>query len=128
MMDGMPDERLHAIKERYVDWGSYFVINRGWQYGKTATLRLLAEYLKADYCVLAMDFQKLDSEQFKDGAVFSKAFAGLLLKASQKAGLESANELTAPIERIVNQTDGTKKETGVKVIKVGDGTLVEAVV
>lgn len=61
------DERLRVIKERYVDEGSYFVINRGRQYGKTTTLRLLAEYQQEDYGVLAIDFQKLDSEEFKDG-------------------------------------------------------------
>ncbi len=66
-----------------MDEGSYFVINRGRQYGKTTTLRLLAEYLKEDYGVLSMDFQKLDSEEFRDGDTFSRAFARLFLKASK---------------------------------------------
>ena len=39
------DGRLKKIKEDYVDYGSYFVINKGRQYGKTTTLRALAEYL-----------------------------------------------------------------------------------
>lgn len=35
------DDRLKKIKEDYVDYGSYFVINRGRQYGKTMTLEAL---------------------------------------------------------------------------------------
>lgn len=52
------DDRLKKIKEQYVDCGSYFVINRGRQYGKTTTLHALAEYLKPEYLVLSMDFQE----------------------------------------------------------------------
>lgn len=32
------DERLKKIKGDYVDYGSYFVINRGCQYGKTTNI------------------------------------------------------------------------------------------
>lgn len=35
------NDRLKKIKEDYIDYGSYFVINRGRQYGKTTTLRSL---------------------------------------------------------------------------------------
>ena len=42
------DDRLEKIKEDYVDYGSYFVINRGRQYGKTTTLQALAKYLSGD--------------------------------------------------------------------------------
>lgn len=38
------DGRMREIKERYVEPGSYFVINRGRQYGKTTTLWALEEY------------------------------------------------------------------------------------
>lgn len=44
------------MKERYVDRGSYFVINRGRQYGKTTILRALAEYIRPVYAVVSMDF------------------------------------------------------------------------
>ena len=54
------DERLKRIKEDYVDEGSYFVINRGRQYGKTTTLRALAEFLEDDYVVFSMDFHSLN--------------------------------------------------------------------
>ena len=51
------DERLEKIKRLYVDRKKYFVINRGRQYGKTTTLKALAEYLKDMYVVIAMDFR-----------------------------------------------------------------------
>lgn len=51
-----PDEWLKRIKEDYIEEGSYFVINRRRQYGKTTTLKTLAEYLKDDYIVFFTDF------------------------------------------------------------------------
>lgn len=38
------DGRLRQIQERYIDRGSYFVINRGRQYGKTTILHALAVF------------------------------------------------------------------------------------
>nr|WP_296488342.1 ATP-binding protein [uncultured Acetatifactor sp.] len=72
------DDRLDAIKRLYVDRGKYFVINRGRQYGKTTTLRALAEYLKDDYVVLPMDFQALGADCFVDGPTFVLAFIDYL--------------------------------------------------
>ena len=46
------DDRIKKIKEKYVDDGSYFVINKGRQYGKTTTLSALERYLKDDFEVL----------------------------------------------------------------------------
>lgn len=64
------DERLKKIKEKYVDYGSYFVINKGRQYGKTTTLAALENYLKDDYIVLSIDFQQIGTEDFVDAATF----------------------------------------------------------
>lgn len=75
------DNRLKKIKEDYVDAGSYFVINRGRQYGKTTTLRALEEYLGDDYIVLSMDFQEVSTASFADDAAFSKAFTKKMSKA-----------------------------------------------
>ena len=47
--------RLDEIK-KMVDQGSYFTINRARQYGKTTTLRVLAEFLKDEYTVISLDF------------------------------------------------------------------------
>lgn len=68
------DGRLKRIKESYVDRGKYFVINRGRQYGKTTTLRALAEYLQDDYAVLSMDFQMMSTANFADESAFVTAF------------------------------------------------------
>ena len=68
------DDRLEQIKRRYVDRGKYFLINRGRQYGKTTTLKALAEYLKTDYQVISMDFQGISTEEYSDEFTFVKAF------------------------------------------------------
>jgi len=91
------DERLKTIRERYVDGGSYFVINRGRQYGKTTTLKALAEYLKDEYLVLAMDFQKLDTDEFINSSAFSRAFAGMCARAFENVEIENRDELIKPI-------------------------------
>lgn len=68
------DERLKRIKESFVDRGKYFVINRGRQYGKTTTLRALAEYLQDDYAVISMDFQMMSTANFADESTFVVSF------------------------------------------------------
>lgn len=75
------DDRLRQIKDLLVDRGKYFVINRGRQYGKTTTLRALADYLRKDYTVIALDFQEIGTEEFRDTFAFTKAFARLLMDA-----------------------------------------------
>ena len=50
--------RLEEIR-KMIDDGAYFSINRARQYGKTTILRALAEYLKKDYFVLSLDFQRI---------------------------------------------------------------------
>lgn len=71
------DNRLDKIKRLYIDRGKYFIINRGRQYGKTTTLRALAEYLKNDYRVISLDFQGISTEEFKSEFTFTKAFMRL---------------------------------------------------
>ncbi|MDE7201009.1 MAG: ATP-binding protein [Lachnospiraceae bacterium] len=68
------DDRLKKIKEEYVDEGSYFVINRGRQYGKTTTLDALESYLKEEYIVISLDFQLMGTKDFADEAVFTHSF------------------------------------------------------
>ena len=75
------DERLREIRQRYVERGSYFVINRGRQYGKTTTLYALAEYLKDDYITVFLDFQEISQEEFRSEDAFSTAFAEIFTRA-----------------------------------------------
>ncbi len=77
------NDRLKRIKEDYVDYGSYFVINRGRQYGKTTTLRALADYLAEEYFVFSLDFQKMPDEKFESGETFSLSLLTMLRDALQ---------------------------------------------
>ena len=82
------EERMRKIKDQYVDPGSYFVINRGRQYGKTTTLWALRDYLKSQYIVLFVDFQLLSTAKFRNEAVFSKGFARKAIDALLSIDME----------------------------------------
>ncbi|MDO4329796.1 MAG: ATP-binding protein [Lachnospiraceae bacterium] len=66
--------RLEEIKGM-IDAGEYFTINRARQYGKTTTLRSLADFLKKDYQVVSLDFQNIESVEFANGSTFVHALA-----------------------------------------------------
>ena len=87
------DDRVKRIKEDYVEEGSYLVINRGRQYGKTTTLDALEKYLKDDYTVLSLDFQEIATQKFSDETIFSKAFVDKLRKALRNAEAEDKETL-----------------------------------
>lgn len=73
------DERMKQIK-RLVDNQKYFVINRARQYGKTTTLWALKQYLKEEYIVLSISFQRMSSAVFQDEHTFSREFAAILIR------------------------------------------------
>ena len=100
------DGRIRKIKEFYVDDGSYFVINRGRQYGKTTTLRALEEYLKDDYIVLSLDFQQLGTEDFANESTFAYAFADILVRTFQIGMGDDREEMLKPLS-------GMKGENGI---------------
>lgn len=99
------DDRLKKIKEDYVDEGSYFVINRGRQYGKTTTLQALEKYLSKDYIVLPLDFQKMASKKFADESSFARSFAEKLLTALRNAESNDAKKTKALLSDFINNTD-----------------------
>ena len=70
--------RLNTIK-KMVDAGDYFVINRARQYGKTTTLRALADFLEDEYVVISLDFQMMDEVSFANVQNFVAAFAEEML-------------------------------------------------
>lgn len=72
------EPRLKEIKAM-VDEGAYFAINKARQYGKTTILRALAEFLKKDYLVVSLDFQRLGSLSFESEQSFVAAFSEELL-------------------------------------------------
>lgn len=73
------DGRLQKISE-LIENGDYFVINRARQYGKTTILRALKEYIRKDYSVIFMSFQKMSSAKFRDESSFAQAFAREFIK------------------------------------------------
>lgn len=70
-------DRLAQIR-KMVDAGQYFTINRARQYGKTTTLKALALFLKDEYIVASLDFQKMSHANFESEQAFVTAFAGEL--------------------------------------------------
>ena len=87
LVHGLEAVRLKKIKEDYIDYGSYFVINRGRQYGKTTTLKALEDYLSEEYIVVSLDFQMLGTEDFADEARFSSAFLDVFIRSVNLAAL-----------------------------------------
>ena len=57
-------DRLAEMKAM-IDRGDYFTVNRARQFGKTTTLKALRRYLKNEYQVLSLDFQKLSHKDFE---------------------------------------------------------------
>lgn len=96
------DDRIREIPEKYVERGSYFIINKGRPYGKTTTLRLLTltRHLKQEYMLVSMDFQGIGTEEFRNEATFSRAFAKLFSDAVKISGVVDGNilcEILAPL-------------------------------
>ena len=71
--------RLAQAKEM-VEEGAYFTIHRARQYGKTTLLYALEEYLKTDYLMVSIDFQKLDAMKFDNANSFALSFADCFLR------------------------------------------------
>lgn len=90
------DKRLRAIRERYVEGGSYFVINRGRQYGKTTTLHMLEEYLKNDYFVISLDFQAISTADYQYEYAFTRAFMRMFNET-----LEEWEAFAAEVQEII---------------------------
>jgi hypothetical protein len=58
-----------------VDQGEYFTMNRARQYGKTTTLRALADLLRREYVVISLDFQMFSHANFEKEQLFVSAFS-----------------------------------------------------
>lgn len=99
----MVDLRPRLLEIRaMVDAGSYFTINKARQYGKTTTLRALANFLENDYQVVSLDFQRISSLSFEREQLFVSAFAEELLDCVKNFPESVAEKLTA-------FTDGTAR-------------------
>ena len=115
------DERLTQFKQQYIDRGKYFVINRGRQYGKTTTLMALKSFLKNDYIVISMDFQKIGSEEFKNADTFVYAFSKIFLSALSKVDIETDEKenLLHPLSNFTNNdTDKNLRELFIRLSEI----------
>ena len=99
-------DRVAKIKS-LVDDGKYFTINRARQYGKTTTITALKDYLLPDYLVLSLDFQGIDQDVFENGAVFSQAFARLLMDLHEFQHVPIPEE-TISAFKLINEADEKK--------------------
>lgn len=97
--------RLVQAKEM-VDEGTYFAIHRGRQYGKTTLLYALETYLRTDYLVISLDFQKLGASKFETENSFSLTFAACFLKELDRNSAFLASDLKPETERLRNICTG----------------------
>lgn len=100
------EDRLRTIKSRYVERGSYFVINRGRQYGKTTTLKALANYLMTEYIVVSMDFQMLSTKNFENEVSFSKAFARMFIASFHNAKTDGIKKASEQLSDFLHREEG----------------------
>ncbi len=79
-----------------IEDGTYFIINRPRQYGKTTTLYTMAERLtqSGKYLVFNMSFEGIGDDIFKLEATFASGFVDLLAKYAQITAPELVDWLT----------------------------------
>lgn len=97
------DERMQLLKENYIKEGSYFIINRGRQYGKTTMLFALEECLKSEYFVIFLDFQELGSAEFEDEYIFSRAFTEIFMEAFEDIEADNKKEIIEPLTSLLKE-------------------------
>ena len=117
--------RLQQIKV-LVDEGKYFTINRARQYGKTTTLRALAEMLRDEYYVVLLDFQTFDNEKFSNGNVFSIAFSNSFLRMLHRNCKTMNNEMVSVIEEMKKDADYANRYFSLKELFEGLSDICEA--
>lgn len=105
-----PGSRLAQIKG-YVDRGEYFAVNRARQYGKTTTLRALGAYLKEEYYVISMDFQReMSFAKFRSENIFSVAFAKAFVRIATGLCNILPERMEAELERLAQATRENREE------------------
>lgn len=98
--------RLEEIKAM-VDAGLYFTVHKARQYGKTTILRALADYLKQEYMVVSLDFQRMSFLDFAD----ESAFVGGLAREIGKA-LRNMEEIPDDFrEKLMEMAAGRDRES-----------------
>ncbi len=96
------ESRLIQIK-KLVDEGAYFTMNRARQYGKTTILRGLVRFLKDEYTVVSLDFQRFSHKDFETEEAFVVAFSNVILRR----GVVDSVEVKKNLEKLVEVYSGS---------------------
>ena len=94
-------DRLAQAK-KMVEEGAYFTIHRARQYGKTTLLYALEEYLKTDYLVVSIDFQKFGTATYESENSFALSFADCFLNELDRNEESDIAELSQEMETLRN--------------------------
>ena len=84
-------EKIAEIAQ-LVENGKYFSINRGRQYGKTTTLRLLAKHLAPKYTVISLSFEVTSEIMFESETGFCQKFLEKCAKYFTERKLNGADD------------------------------------
>ena len=95
------ENRLVQAK-KMVEEGAYFTIHRARQYGKTTLLYALEEYLKTDYLVVSIDFQKFGTAKYESENIFALSFADCFLMELERREESDTSVLSQETEVLRN--------------------------
>ncbi len=102
--------RIVSEMKKMTDRGQYFTVNRARQYGKTTVLRALARYLRNDYAVVSLDFQKeMSAAKFQNEHTFSAAFAAAFLAKLDSSQMQEP-EGHAAVNRLYDMAASRREE------------------
>lgn len=102
------ESRLQEIK-MMIDAGEYFTIHKARQYGKTTILHALADFLKEDYVVISLDFQKMSSSDFFDESAFVNGMAREISKVIRRMEQVIPHEVKIQLNNLADKQDGCSK-------------------
>lgn len=95
--------RLEQMKIM-VEEGKYFTVNRGRQYGKTTTLKMLAKNLKDEYIVISLDFQGISSEGYRSEGTFVQELSKMMIQAAELRGMPIPKEYQDALTVLVDKS------------------------
>lgn len=102
------ESRLQEIK-MMIDDGEYFTIHKARQYGKTTILHALADFLKENYVVISLDFQKMSSSDFSDESAFVNGLAREISKVIRRMEQVIPHEVKIQLNNLADKQDGCSK-------------------
>ncbi len=99
------ESRLKEIGSM-VDAGEYFSITKARQYGKTTTLRALAGYLRQNYLVISLDFQRMSSADFENESSFVNGLAREIVRVVRRMKPEMPDSVERELKELAGRDCG----------------------